>query len=107
MTGPRTRGVRGPDESVSRQLARTQRTADPPPSDVAARLRRRRATSRRCSPLPDGRRDPLDPAHTHNWSSRELESWRNAWWHLHRLGLPASVPPRVIAAGQARHDGAA
>lgn len=104
---PPEEGGAGAGESVSRQLDCTQDTATASPSDVPAQLRRRRAASWRCNPLQSGRRDPWHDPPTESVTERELASWRAAWRHLRGCGLPAVVPERVVAAGQAhRRDGA-
>jgi hypothetical protein len=54
------------------------------PEIPAAQLRRRRAASLWCPPLPDGRRDPFDlpVAQPPGWTDRETESWQAAAEHL-------------------------
>jgi hypothetical protein len=104
MKNPRTgESDAGASEAVSRPLDCAQDTASP--SDLPAQLRRRRAASWRCEPLPGGQRDPLndDGFDDEPLTDAELDSWRAAWQHLNRLGLPALVPARVVAAGQTQH----
>ena len=59
--------------------------------DIPAQLHRRRAASRRCEPLRDGRRDP--------WSRRthggDLRSWAAALSHLDSVGL-TGLPPEDV-----------
>jgi hypothetical protein len=69
---------------------------------IPRQLRRRRAASRRCEPLRSGLRDPADPTPTESVTERELASWRTAWWHLDRLGLPAIIPEKVLATAGSR-----
>lgn len=63
----------------------------------AAALRRRRAVSWRCVPLPDGRRDPLDPVDEDWITDSELDSWLAAIAHLNALGYRPIVPADVAA----------
>jgi hypothetical protein len=74
--------------------------ADVSTMDYVAALRRRRAASLRCPPMPDGRRDPLDDRTLDACSDRELDSWVTAVAHLSRLNLysPQQVPSAVTAA---------
>jgi hypothetical protein len=61
--------------------------------------RRRRAASRRCLSLPDGRQDPWSYPATEPVTQRELESCRCAWSHPRHGGIepmvPESDPPRA------------
>ncbi|MGH3511657.1 MAG: hypothetical protein ACRDRB_05195 [Pseudonocardiaceae bacterium] len=100
MNDPRTEGVRGSDESVATAGRPAHDIPHPRHSDIPAQLRRRRAASRRLPPLPDGRRDPLDSTHE-PITDAEIDAWRATWSHLDRLGLPAIIPSRVVAAGLA------
>jgi hypothetical protein len=100
MTTPAPR-----DQGGRYQRDRSSTTSDPIldgsgflPQSVAAQLRRRRAASWRCEPLWSGLRDPADLTPAESVTERELASWRTAWWHLDRLGLPAIIPERVLAA---------
>lgn len=66
--------------------------------DFVAGLRRRRAASWRCAPLPCGRRDPLDPLPTSSADAHELDSWRAAVHHLASHGHDVRwALPRVVA----------
>jgi hypothetical protein len=73
---------------------------------VPEQLRRRRAAaswSQRHRARLDrifGVHDPLKPV-SEPLTDTELDSWRAAWRHLHGLRLPAVVPRRVVATGQA------
>jgi hypothetical protein len=68
---PLTRRREAPSGGTGRLLRGTDQAAtesafpivaqDAPGEPVAAQLRRRRAAANRLPPLPDGRRDPLDP----------------------------------------------
>jgi hypothetical protein len=69
---------------------------------IPSHIRRRRAASYRCVPLPGGQRDPLHHPVSEPLTDAELDAWRAAWLHLDRLGLCAIVPPLVLAAGRAR-----
>lgn len=91
------------DKPPARRAVTDVSTLDYAPSAVPAALRRRRAAAWRCEPLPDGRRrDPLEEGGCDEpITGAQLISWRAAWRHLHRLGLPAIIPQRVVAAGQA------
>jgi hypothetical protein len=104
MSSPPTQRAGPPPQEPGPKISRHQATdpGQPNPVAVPAQLRRRRAASYRCPPLPDGRRDPLDPVGEPLTDPRELDSWRVAWVHLDRLALPAIVPPLVLATGRAR-----
>lgn len=66
---------------------------------LAADLRRRRATSWRCVPLPDGRRDPLDPAPgCEPISDAMADRWLDALAHLAGVGCPGVVPADLVEA---------
>lgn len=80
----------------------TRQSGASPPS-VAEQLRRRRAASRRCPPLADGRRDPLDTC-TEPIAPGEIDSWRAAWLHLTCRGLPPLVPYRVTRAARTQRS---
>ncbi|MGH3547798.1 MAG: hypothetical protein ACRDQU_06720 [Pseudonocardiaceae bacterium] len=86
--------------------ATDRRPDDNPRPDISAELRRRRVAAARCEPLPDGRRDPADPI-DEPLSDAELDAWRAAWRHLHRAGLGAIIPTRVLAAAARRGGDAA
>lgn len=59
----------GPSEdSAASVLFDVQSTAEPA-QDTPAQVRRRRAGARRCEPLHDGRRDPLEPDRRDRWTS--------------------------------------
>jgi len=63
-----------------------------------ADLRRRRAASRRCPPLQDGRRDPLDPEPVREpVSEAQLDCWLDTLRHLRCAGLAATLPAHVGA----------
>jgi hypothetical protein len=64
MTGPHSGGPpgersRGPHDPGTDTTLNGSRVTDA--DDIPRQLRRRRAASRRLPPLPDGRRDPIDP----------------------------------------------
>jgi hypothetical protein len=106
VQSPTQRAGPPPQESgpkISRRQATDPR--QPNPADVPAALRRRRAASLRCVPLPSGQRDPFTDDHDRPLTTAELASWRAAWRHLHALGLPAVIPRQVVAAGQAHRRG--
>ncbi|WP_216211669.1 hypothetical protein [Amycolatopsis aidingensis] len=62
---------------------------------VHAHLRARRAASYRLPPLPEGRRDPLDPPPVPPRLS--VESARAAWRHLYHHGLMSTVVEQTLA----------
>ncbi|MGH4021748.1 MAG: hypothetical protein ACRDT0_21445 [Pseudonocardiaceae bacterium] len=94
---------RVPAQHPAPQISHRHGTDHPdrtPPDGVAvvAGMRRRRAASWRCLPLPDGRRDPLDPrcaTDDRRPTARELAAWAAATAHLRALGHEPIVPDAV------------
>ena len=68
-------------------------------------LRRRRAASRRCERLADGRRDPLEPLPAAPPTLAELDAWAAAIAHLRMCGLVGLPPAEVRRALAAHADG--
>ncbi len=67
-----------------------------PPEATPTQLRRRREAARRCSPMTDGRRDPLQPIRdTGPTGVGELGAWTRALEHLRAVGL-VGLPPAHI-----------
>ncbi|MCV2489453.1 hypothetical protein OF117_08735 [Geodermatophilus sp. YIM 151500] len=63
---------------------------------TAAQLGRRRRAALRCEPLPDGRRDPLNPANDVGLVDVvELDAWARALAHLRTVGLVGLPPAHV------------
>ncbi|MGH3935215.1 MAG: hypothetical protein ACRDS1_09605 [Pseudonocardiaceae bacterium] len=89
--------------------AATEHTATTRQTDVpaAVQVRRRAAASwaqrhqKRINRIFD--RLNGDGEQSDDWTATEVDSWRAAWHHLHRAGLPPIVPEQVVAAGRARH----
>lgn len=96
MTNPRTPVPCGGSGVDARPARRPDTTATDPQSGPA-QLRRRRAASWRCEPLPGGSRDPWADRHSARWTAAELDSWRNTVEHLRanqlygRWQVPESV----------------
>lgn len=105
MRKPPASGSAGGLKPVIHHDVRPAENTPQPRQSVPGQLRARRAASWRLPPLPDGRRDPLDPQ-DEPVSDAELDAWRAAWWHLHRKGLPAVIPDRVLAAARRGGDAA-
>jgi hypothetical protein len=84
MERPRSEGHRGDadDQHPAGEVAT---------EGIPRKQRRRRAASRRCLPLPDGRQDPWSYPATEPVTERELESWRCAWSHRRRAGIEPMV----------------
>jgi hypothetical protein len=102
------RGATAVDTPADQQTDRRADRQQPIASEgaaVVAGLRRRRAASWRCVPLPDGGRDPLDPAPSGRPTAREREAWRAAEAHLRTVGYVPIVPAAVCRASQC-HCGA-
>jgi hypothetical protein len=88
-----------PDQQLTDRRASHPEPTAPEGAAVAAGLRRRRAASWRCGPLPDGgRRDALDPAPSGRPTAREREAWQAAAAHLRTVGYVPIVPAAVCRA---------
>jgi hypothetical protein len=102
MTNPRTlEGGTGVQGHVERPARRPDATADTTSSNVPTRLRRRRAASYRCQPLPDGRRDQRDPVHPDIWTDAELAAEATVVTHLPAL-VPRCYGDIIVLAGVAQ-----
>lgn len=105
MTHDEALAANGSDQGSEEDKATTNTltTAEHNPARrQCERLRRRREASRRLPPLPDGRRDPLDPPLHEPLTVAGIEAWRAAYRHLHQLGYRVDVPARVLALGRAQ-----
>lgn len=88
--------TRGDEDALGFRELPTLRPAD---------LRRRRAASRRCTPLLDGRRDSLDPEPVREpVSEAQLDCWLDALRHLRCAGLAGTLPTEVLAAVRGRTE---
>lgn len=70
------------EDSAASVLFDVQLTAEPA-QDTPSQLRRRRAASRRCEPLEDGRRDPVEVDRRDRWTSTRtlhVEVGRRTAW---------------------------
>lgn len=73
---------------------------------LSKQLRRRRVAAMRCAPMPDGRRDPLEPEEDPILTRAQLDDWAMTLLHLQRTGergLPPANVARALAADPQRY----